>query len=95
MRPQGTRHQTDAPGQQHEHHNRAEQAGRLEIDVKVQDYGREDDHDADKQEQPPDLRPAVEEQEADAEDERHKREAEGVVAPERPPPARHGDITGQ
>jgi hypothetical protein len=30
-----------------------------------------------------------------AEDERHERQAEGVVAPDRSPRARHGDIAGQ
>lgn len=91
MRREGFEYQSDSTGQEHDHHNRAEETGCLKINVEVHQNSGEDDHDSDEQKQPAYDGFTVEEQNSDADDERDQRQAEHTVPTKRPEATDHHD----
>ena len=80
MRHESARDQADSSGKQHEHRYCVEKTGRLKIDLQIRNNARKNNDDTGKQQKPADNGLTVEEQNADAEDERHKRQSESIEA---------------
>src|SRR6185295_12698623 len=75
---QPSREKPEAAEQEHQDDDQLEQAGVLEIDLQVEEDPREHQHPPREQQKPADDRAAVEEEDQDAEDERHESQPEGV-----------------
>ena len=84
MRGECADYQSDSTCEEHDHYNRAEQTRCPEINVKIHQNAGNDDYDADEQEQPTGYGFAVEEQDADTDDEWNQRQAEHAVPTQRP-----------
>lgn len=84
MRTQAAGDETQATREQGQHHEGVEQAGGLEVDAEVHQDARQDDHRSRQGQDPAQPALAIEEQQADAEQQRNQGQAEAVVAEEAP-----------
>jgi hypothetical protein len=94
MRAHGPRDQSQSADQQDQHDEGMKESGRLKIDMHVGDHASQDEQRPGGGEQPSDFAVAVEEQDTNAEQQRNKRDAKAVSAPEAPVRAHHGDLVG-
>lgn len=95
MRSERAEDETDPAREKYEHNDRSEQARRLKIYTQVHYDPGEDDQDSDTQQQPTNHRLAVEEQDADTNNQRDQRETEHVVTADGPETTEHHNSVRQ